>query len=179
MRAVPTSGRSHSTGSERRPLVSESDLRQVMAQFAAGVTVVTTMRDTVAHALTATAFASVSLSPPLVLVCVSKTSRFHAAVTSTQTWAVSVLAAEQETLARHFSRAGRDLLTQFDGVEVRPAPLSGAPMLEGALAWLECSTYASYDGGDHTILVGQVHFSAVAVPGRPLTYHRGTYGSLG
>lgn len=155
-----------------------------MARFAAGVTVVTARHDGIAHALTATAFASVSLKPPLVLVCISRTSRFHDAVTSTGAWAVSVLAAEQEPLARHFSHRGRDLLTQFDGVVHEPAPHSGAPLLGGALAWLDCQTWAGYDGGDHTILVGLVvetgegPIGDESWAGLPLTYYRGTYQTL-
>ena len=69
---------------------------------------------------------------------------------------MSLLAVDQEGLARHFSNRGRDLLTQFDHVPHIPAGISGAPRLDGALAWLECTTYAQHDGGDHTIVVGQV-----------------------
>ena len=94
---------------------------------------------------------------------------------------MSLLAADQEPVARHFSNRGRDLLTQFDHVPHQPADVSGAPRLDGALAWLECITYAQYDGGDHTIVVGQVVRASgwtaddeQASP-TPLTYYRGTY----
>ena len=74
-----------------------------------------------------------------------------------EAWCVSLLAADQEPVARHFSNRGRDLLTQFDHVPIsRVTDVSGAPRLDGALAWLECITYAQHDGGDHTIVVGQV-----------------------
>lgn len=157
-----------------------------MAHFAAGVTVVTTVRDGVPHALTATAFASVSLEPPLVLVCVAKTSRFHGAVLGgTGMWAVSLLAGDQEAVARHFARRGRDLLTQFDGIATTHAPHSGAPLLTGALAWLDCAITAEHDAGDHTILVGKVLATGdgptVALDGQdrpPLTYYRSTYLGL-
>jgi len=126
--------------------------------------------------MTATAFCSVSLNPPLVLVCVGRASRFHAAVTAAGSWSVSLLSGDQAWLARHFSHSGRDLLTQFDGVPHTPSPGSGAPLLTGSRGWLDCETYGLHDGGDHTIAVGRVRHAAVgAAPGDPLTYHRARY----
>jgi flavin reductase len=69
------------------------------------------------------------------------------------TWAISLLAADQSPFAHHFSNRGRDLLGQFDHVDHAPAPISGAPLIEGAIAWMECTTYARYDGGDYTTRV--------------------------
>ncbi len=160
---------------------SADALRHVMSHFCSGVTLVTALRDGIKHAMTATAVSSVSLVPPLVLVCVSRSSRFHEAVTVADAWCVSLLNADQEHLARHFANKGRDLLSQFDEVPHTPSPLSGTPLIDGALAWMECVTYARYDGGDHTIMVGElVHASGV--PARdedggalPLTYYQGTY----
>lgn len=147
-----------------------------MADFAAGVTIVTTRVDGVAHAMTATAFCSVSLEPPLVLICVSRASRFHQAVTSADGWAVSLLAHDQEPIARHFANRGRDLRTQFAAVPHTDAPVAGAPLVEGALAWMECVTHAKHDAGDHTILVGRVlRMSEESGKDAPLTYYRGTY----
>ena len=155
---------------------SAAALRHVMGSFISGVTIVSTIWQDVAHAMTATAFSSVSLDPPLVLVCVSKTSRFHAAVLGSGRWAVSLLRHDQEATAHHFSNKGRDLLTQFDSVPHTPAPVSGAPLIAGAHSWLECDTYAPYDGGDHTIVVGLlVRASRRAPSGRPLTYYQGAY----
>ena len=160
---------------------SAEALQQVMRQFSSGVTVVTALRQGVKHAMTATAICSVSLVPPLILVCVSRSSRFHEAVTVAEAWCVSLLSADQERVARHFANKGRDLLSQFDQVPHTPSPLSGTPLIDGALAWMECVTYAQYDGGDHTIMVGElVHASGA--PSRhdqdrkaPLTYYQGTY----
>ena len=150
-----------------------------MSQFAAGVTVATAVLDGVSHALTATAFSSVSLEPPLCLLCVSKSSRFHAAIMGAREWAVSILAADQEPLARHFSHKGRDLLTQFDDVPHRPAPYSGAPLIIGATTWLDCVSYAEHDAGDHTIVLGEVRWVRDALPGAaPLTHYRGGYRHL-
>jgi flavin reductase (DIM6/NTAB) family NADH-FMN oxidoreductase RutF len=161
------------------PGVPPEALRHAMSHFASGVTIVTALVGGVAHAMTATAFSSVSLDPPLGLVCVGKASRFHAAVGSTDRWAVSVLAADQERLARHFSHSGRDLLTQFDEVPHEAAPISGAPLILGATMWLECLTYARHDAGDHTIVVGEVVWVADPHVSRaPLTYYRGSYQHL-
>lgn len=147
-----------------------------MANFSAGVTVVSTVLDGVPHAMTATAFCSVSLEPPLVLVSVGKAARFHAAVTTSGLWAASILAQNQVRIARHFSNSGRDLMTQFDEVDHQLAPKSAAPVITGALAWLDCATYALYDGGDHSIVVGEVLLTSEewAKTG-PLTYYRGSY----
>ena len=152
-----------------------------MSQFCSGVTVVTALRQGIKHAMTATAVSSVSLVPPLILVCVSRSSRFHEAITEAEAWCVSLLSADQERLARHFSHKGRDLLSQFDDVPHRPSPLSGTPLIDGALAWMECVTYAQYDGGDHTIVVGELVHASGAPSDEglgqqvPLSYYQGTY----
>jgi flavin reductase (DIM6/NTAB) family NADH-FMN oxidoreductase RutF len=152
-----------------------------MGHFISGVTIATALYHGIKHAMTATAVCSVSLEPPLVLVCVGKSSRFHAAITKADDWCLSLLTVEQERFARHFSNSGRDLLSQFDEVPHTPSPLSGTPLIDGALAWLECSTYGRHDGGDHTIVVGQV-VRASGLPSDddpnalpPLTYYRGAY----
>ncbi len=156
--------------------VPPAALRQTMADFASGVTIVTSQWQGVAHAMTATAFCSVSLEPPLVLVCVSKASRFHQVVANADAWAVSLLSGDQEAVARHFANRGRDLRTQFDRVPHTLGVFSGAPLIDGALAWLECETYDQHDGGDHTIVVGRVRrTSNHASTDSPLTYHRGRY----
>jgi flavin reductase len=160
---------------------SPDALRHVMGHFTSGVTIATALYQGVKHAMTATAVCSVSLDPPLVLVCVSKSSRFHGAITKAENWCLSLLTVDHEGLARHFSNRGRDLLSQFDDVPHTPSPLSGTPLIDGALAWLECTTYGMYEAGDHTIVVGQlVRASGLpsdddpnALP--PLTYYRGAY----
>ena len=136
--------------------IEPEDFRAVMGRFATGITIVSTVQDGVAHAMTANAFTSVSLDPPLVLVCVDKAARIHDAIRACGSWGVSVLAGDQRAIAERFARSGRDLLTQFDGVASVPGPKTGCPLITGALSWLECRTWASYDGGDHTIVVGEV-----------------------
>jgi flavin reductase len=160
---------------------SADALRHVMGHFSSGVAIATALHHGIKHAMTATAVCSVSLDPPLVLVCVSKSSRFHAAITKAKYWCLSLLTVDQEGLARHFSNRGRDLLSQFDRVAHTPSPFSGTPLIDSALGWLECTTYGMHDGGDHTIVVGQIT-RASGLPSDddpnarpPLTYYRGAY----
>nr|WP_179446596.1 flavin reductase family protein [Naumannella cuiyingiana] len=127
-----------------------------MARFATGVTVVTTRGDGGRwHAMTANSFTSVSLDPPLVLLSVATSTRFHRPLTESGDFAVSVLSADQAAVAAHFARSGRDLASQFDGVAHRVGQL-GLPLLTGALAWLECRTVERVAAGDHTLFVASV-----------------------
>lgn len=113
-------------------------LREAMAQFATGVTIVTVGGQR-CHGMTANAFTSVSLDPPLVLVCVAKAARLHAAILADGCFAVSVLGGDQAHVARYFADRGRPAgMAQFDAVQWRPGACTGAPLLSGALAWLEC-----------------------------------------
>ncbi|MDQ2815333.1 MAG: flavin reductase family protein [Actinomycetota bacterium] len=158
--------------------------RQAAGQFAGGIVVVTT---SAGHAMTVSAFASVSLEPPLVLFCAEKIARLHDKVLAAGSWAVSILAEDAEKTARWLATRGRPLDGQLDGVAQHPGPVTGAPLLDGALATLECRTAAVYDGGDHSIIVGQV----VAVSGpadpagpagpalrSPLVHYAGAYRRL-
>ncbi|MFF1821057.1 flavin reductase family protein [Kribbella sp. NPDC058245] len=160
--------------------VPPGEFRAAVGQFAAGILIMTTLQDGVAHAMTANAFSSVSLDPPLVLVCVDKGVRMHDAVLDCGYWAVSVLAADQQRLAARFAKSGRDLYSQFDGVETEAGPKTGCLVIGGALSWLECRTWATYDGGDHTIVVGEVlslgHGSAGGQG--PLIHHASHYREL-
>ncbi|WP_158884183.1 flavin reductase family protein [Amycolatopsis anabasis] len=150
-----------------------------MAQLATGVTVLT-VAGTRAHGMTANAFTSVSLDPPLVMCCVGRTARMHAAIGSTRCFAVSILSGEQEHLARYFSDKRRaNGMAQFDSVSWTPGPCTGAPLLNGALAWLECEVIEAYDGGDHSIFLGGV-LSATRGPGPSgLTFFRGAFQRVG
>ncbi|MPZ59942.1 MAG: flavin reductase [Propionibacteriales bacterium] len=149
-----------------------------MSRYASGVTVVSTVHDDLDHAMTASAFTSVSLDPPLVLVCVDKTARFHQAIAVTRRWGVSVLAEDQADVARWLATRGRKLEGQLDHIPHRPGALTGSALVEGALCWVECRTWEMYDGGDHTIVVGQV--LGIELPekerSRPLMYFRAAYG---
>jgi len=158
---------------ETGPLANS--FRAAMASFAAGVTIVTTIDSSGRpHALTATAFSSVSLSPPLCLVCIDRRSRTYQSVTRSGRFAVNILNADQQSLSVHFSSSIAD---KFEIVRWRPGEVTGCPIIEGALAWMECSVSEIYSGGDHDIFLGRV--ASVRVhDGTPLVYWRGSYSSL-
>lgn len=155
-------------------MIDASEFRRVMGHFASGVAVVTTVTpDGRPCGLTASSFCSVSLDPTLVLVCIERDSDSHDCVRSAGRFAVSVLEQEQgETLSRRFS--AYDVADKFEGVAHR-AERTGAPVLEAAIAWLDCRVTVEYPAGDHTIFVGEV-VAADAREGTPLVYYRGGYG---
>jgi flavin reductase (DIM6/NTAB) family NADH-FMN oxidoreductase RutF len=155
-------------------------MRSVLGRFATGIAVVTAGSADPAgsspHGMTANAFSSLSLDPPLVLVCVAREALMHGSILDTEAFAVSVLHARQETLARHFSNRKRPLgEAQFDGVEWVPGALTRSPLLVGSLAWLECGLAATYDGGDHTIFVGRVLDTSHSEDHDALLFFGGTY----
>lgn len=152
------------------------EYRRVVGRFATGVTVVTTLLDGEQHAMTCNSFTSVSLEPVLVLFCAEKVARFHSAVLSSGSWAVSVLAQGQEGVSRHFAARGRELEGQFDELPHTVGPVTGAAVLDGAIAALECRTVSTTDAGDHTVVIGEV--LGLGVPdasGDPLLYYEGRY----
>lgn len=162
-----------------RPAVAPERFRRAMARFATGVTVVTTRARGVDHAMTANAFTSVSLDPLLVLIAVERVTRFHEAVLETGTWAVSVLGEGSRDASVWFATRGRPLEGQLEDHPHHGGARTGSAILDDALATLECETWATYDGGDHTLVVGRV--LAVAEPhpeARPLVYFGGTYHGL-
>ena len=154
--------------------VDASSFRQALAQFASGVTVVTT-RDAAGDpmGLTVSAFCSVSLSPPLVLVSVDVGSEAHAGFRDSGVFAVSILAEGQDDVSRLFARPG---LSKFRELSLTPGQ-GGLPMVPGALAHIECAVRAAHPAGDHILYVGEIVALAVR-PGRPLLYNRGGYRRL-
>jgi len=148
---------------------TRADLRQVMAHFATGVTVLTVGGEH-ATGMTANAFSSVSLDPPLVLCCVVRTARLHDAILHTGSFGVSVLGAEQEGVARYFADKKRPSgPVQFDQVDWFAGANTGAPLVTDSLAWIECSLREVFDGGDHSIFVGSV-LDAGYRPGHALLF---------
>lgn len=150
--------------------------RQACGQFLTGVTVVTALLpDREPIGFTANSFTSVSLDPPLVLVCVDRKITSHGAFRPGGAYAVHVLAADQEELSARFARGGTD---KFAGLTWKPG-LGGLPLLEGALAVLQCRIVHTYEGGDHTIFVGRVEAMDVSdVGAAPLGFFRGRYVRL-
>ena len=149
--------------------------RAALGRFASGVTVLT-MRDAEGkdHGMTATAFSSLSLEPPLVLVCVDRAASMAAPLEHATHFAVNLLSSAQEEYSRRFAEKESD---RFAGVPLQRG-VGGLPLVEGALAHLQCRVHARHPGGDHTIVVGEV-LDAAAHDGDSLLYSRGRYHRIG
>lgn len=151
---------------------SPEDFRAALGQFATGVTIVTAIdAEGRKIGLTANSFNSVSLSPPLVLWSLSKQSSSMPGLQSASAYAINVLAGDQRVLAERFARKGID---RFDGVAWRPG-LSGAPLIDGAVACFECRQRSHHDEGDHIIFVGEVTHCQRRIGAVPLLFHGGRF----
>jgi flavin reductase (DIM6/NTAB) family NADH-FMN oxidoreductase RutF len=149
------------------------ELRETMRRFPAPVAVVTGADDSEVFGLTVGSLVSLSLDPPLVGVSVGKDSARHEPLRNAGAFAISILSEAQAQLAQHFARSGVPPLILWQGVASREGV--HGPLLEGALAWLECTTWAQYDAGDHTLFVGEVVASELGASGRGLVYRDSTY----
>jgi flavin reductase (DIM6/NTAB) family NADH-FMN oxidoreductase RutF len=151
-----------------------STFKAAMAKLASGVTVVTTRIDGEDHGFTATSFTSLSLDPPLVLVCAMRDHRNYEYLAKSQHYAVSVLSAADEELGLRF--ASSKVPDRFAGLSLERA-LTGAPILPSAIAWVDCRVRNVYEGGDHGIFVGEV-VAAGAASGEPLLYFERQWGAF-
>lgn len=149
--------------------------REIMGHYPTGVTVVTALAaDQRPVGLTANSVTSVSLDPPLVLVCLSTSSSSLDAITDSGGFAVNILDVSSAAVATQFAEGDRN--SRFVGVPFTPLA-GGIPVLDAALAWMECEIFRAFEVGDHVILVGRVTAGDVRV-GEPLLFHRGRYGRL-
>lgn len=151
--------------------------KAVLGRFATGVTVLITGSRAAPHGMTANAFASVSLQPPLVLVCVEQQASTNRLLPEAGGFTVSLLAEGQESLSDRFAGLGHVPPDPFAGLELGIAP-SGLPYLADSVGWLDCRLVASYGAGDHTIHVAEVHALGVGPQERPLLYYTGQYWRL-
>lgn len=149
--------------------------RSILGRFATGVAILTAQEeDGTDHGMTVSAFSSLSLDPPLVLACVERTTVMHRVLTTADRFAISILAEGQEALSRRFSEPIDD---RFDGIGIRRG-VTGAPLIEQAVATLECTLQDRLPGGDHVIYTGLVLTGDVH-GGPPLIYYRSGYTTLG
>ncbi|WP_313693552.1 flavin reductase family protein [Halorarum halobium] len=159
-------------------MVEQDQFRQVMGNFATGVTVVTTTVDGDDHAMTVNSFASVSLDPPLVLFNADKGTTSHDLIAESERYAVNVLSAEQEWLSNRFAGEHKEMDDPWEDVTFR-REATGSPIVEEAICYMDCTLTESYDGGDHTIYLGHVEEMGVQEPdAAPLTFFRGQYGTI-
>jgi flavin reductase (DIM6/NTAB) family NADH-FMN oxidoreductase RutF len=151
--------------------------REVLGTFATGVTVIATITAGGERlGTTASSFNSVSLDPPLVLFSIARSARSFAAWQQASAFAVNILAEEQDDIS---TRLARPLTDKWSGVVPEAGPAAGLPLLPGALAWMECVSYATYDGGDHVIMVGRVvSLQRQRLRGRPLLFYGSRYRTL-
>jgi flavin reductase (DIM6/NTAB) family NADH-FMN oxidoreductase RutF len=149
------------------------ELREVMRRFPAPVAVVTTELDGERFGLTVGSLVSLSLEPALVGISIGKDSSSHEPLRRAGAWTASLLAGDQIQVARHFARSGIPPVALWDGVDVRTG--ERGPLIDGALAWLECRTVAEHEAGDHTILVAEVESSELGRSGAGLVYRDGTF----
>jgi len=154
--------------------VSEDEFRNALSCFASGVSVVTT-KDASGnmHGITVSAFCSVSLNPPLILICIEKTAASHYAFTESGAFIVNILDETQTDLSERFAAPASD---KFEDIDITPG-VRGVPALIDALANLECRLHEVCDGGDHSIFVGEVENTYVN-DGKPLVYFRSSYGTV-
>ncbi len=154
--------------------VDKAEFRRALGHFAAGVTVVTAQFDDGQPVgITVTAFSSLSLEPPLVLICIDRRARMHDRLKVDGHFAVNMLAQDQEFVSRRFASSEPD---QFREIGYRLG-VTGAPLIQGTVAAVECRIVELVGGGDHTIFVGQVESTQVS-EGKPLLYFRGGYAQL-
>jgi flavin reductase (DIM6/NTAB) family NADH-FMN oxidoreductase RutF len=146
--------------------------REVLGRFASGIVVVTAIGRSGPIGFTCQSFASLSLEPALVSFSASRASSTWPRIREAESFCINVLADGHQHLSNAFARTGTD---KFANVPWTPAP-SGAPILDGVLAWADCSLWAEYDGGDHTIVAARVHSLEVGEDGHPLLFYRGKYG---
>jgi flavin reductase (DIM6/NTAB) family NADH-FMN oxidoreductase RutF len=154
------------------------EFRQALGSFATGVTVVTTRGAEHDYGMTANAFSSVSLDPPLILVCVISQSEGREILEENGVFAVNILSADQEPLSNFFASRdrprGRDA---FSKVAYR-TEASGSPILEGAAAYMDCRLHETHEAGDHIIFIGEVLALGVDAEAKPLLFHGGGYRQL-
>ncbi len=153
---------------------STADFREALSRFASGVTIITASSAEGPVGFTASAFSSVSLAPPLVLVCIAHTASAHDAVVAAERFGVSVLGERQGWIAEQFARHGID---RFEGVGLRAANGAGVPLIAGAVVNLECRRHATHTAGDHTILIGEVERGSTE-PGGPLVHFARSLGGF-
>jgi len=164
--------------SESRVTITDANLRKMRGLFASGVTAVTTALDGRLRGVTVSAFMSVSLDPPLVLIALANETTLRDMLAESGIFAVNLLSDDQEFLSERFAARAPIVNEEFEGVPYFIA-VTGAPILEQSLAWYDCRVEATHPGGDHTLFVGQVEVMGFSDDGRaPLIYFANRYRQL-
>jgi flavin reductase (DIM6/NTAB) family NADH-FMN oxidoreductase RutF len=159
--------------------LSQTEFRKAMGCFATGVTIVTVDLDGEVHGMTANAFASVSLDPLLVLVCVDHSARTHAHLHAKKRFGINILCENQRAISEYYAQplCTHEHAEVIAGARFDSTP-HGTPVLRGALAYLECKLVSTHEAGDHTIFIAEVE-DVVVREGEPLLFFRGSYRHTG
>lgn len=151
-------------------MTSEDTFKQVLSRFCSGVTIVTFKSAEGIHGITVSAFSSLSLEPPLILVCIAKSSTSHQMLLETKHFVVNILSSEQEDLCMRFANPQLSSEERFAGIALLRNG-KGIPVFEGCLAHLECEKKNVFGGGDHSIFVGAVAETSFSANSAPLLYY--------
>lgn len=156
--------------------VTLDNFKRAAAMFPSGVAIVTSGHGDVVHGITVSAFSSLSLDPPQVLVCLSRWSKLNQLVLSSNSFAVNILASDQFALSDFFAKPGRDPVTSFTEIQVPHAMhVSGSPVLGGVAAFFDCSVMMACESGDHSVFFGDVLAAGVNEGKDPLLYFNRKY----
>jgi flavin reductase (DIM6/NTAB) family NADH-FMN oxidoreductase RutF len=154
--------------------VLRDDYRRAMGRFVTGVTIITTRLGDELHGMTANAVTGLSLEPLLILISVDKSSDTHDILSQGGAFTVNILGRDQEALSKKFASKREAGSQKLDGVP-HTLGVNGCPVLEGAIAHLDCVTTRQYEGGDHTIFIGEVVDAKESSDGDPLVFYGGRY----
>jgi flavin reductase (DIM6/NTAB) family NADH-FMN oxidoreductase RutF len=157
--------------------VATQSYKDILARWSSGVTIVTTVYENQWKGITVSSFSSVSLTPPLILICLGKKLYTHGLVRSSGVFAVNILTESQLALGKLFAGMHPDIKNRFEGLNCFTAE-TGSPIIPDTLGWLDCKVVAHHDAGDHTIYIGEVLQVAASVrdDARPLLYHNRKWG---
>lgn len=158
-------------------MIDPQTFRSTLSHWASGVTVVTTQWNDQRLGITASSFSSLSLEPPQILICVAKKLYTHQVIEQSQIFAVNILGVEQLAWGMRFAGMIPEIEDRFQGIDVQSA-VTGAPILTGALAWLDCRLHDRHDSGDHTIFIGEVLAASGTGQGNPLLYYHRNWRQL-
>jgi flavin reductase (DIM6/NTAB) family NADH-FMN oxidoreductase RutF len=157
--------------------VDPLEFRSVIGRFATGVTIITTAAGEEMQGMTANAVSSLSLDPTMILICVEKSTHTHGVLERGGVFAVNILADDQEDVSRLFATRAEPEINSLRGLRFNIG-VSGAPVLEDCLAFLECNVVQVLEGGDHSIFIGEVVAEGIRSEKDPLLFYRGAYRSL-
>ncbi len=156
---------------------AEHELKSLMRAFPQGVTIITARQGDELYGITVSSFTSVSLNPPLVLVSISKEAPTHGALLNSENFAVNILGSDQAHLSEKFAGRAAGSSGKFRGTRYRTGK-NGSPILEQSLGFLECKLWGTYDGGDHTIILGEVTNAESKKGSLPLVYYDRQYTTV-